>query len=576
MMGAEGAMPIEVLPPEVAAAIAAGEVIERPASAVKELVENALDAGATAISVEIEGGGLRLIRVTDDGCGMAAAELSLAVQRHATSKLRCADDLRGVLTLGFRGEALPSMAAAAELELRSRRPGEAAGAMLEVRDGTAMPPRPAGGPPGTSVTLRDLFGRQPARRKFLRTTGGETAHVAQVVTHFALAYPQVRFALTVDGRRTFESSGSGDLREAAGRVFGVGAAARLLEVRGYDGPPDMLVSGLAGPPDLSRPTRNGIALFVNGRWIQSRRLVYAVESAYETLLGPGRHPVAVIDLRLPPEDLDVNVHPAKAEVRFRDERAVFAALQAAVRSAVIALTPVPQVGALDAPGGAVAEPDGAARALSFWPAPEPADARQGSGPPPLGPAMPLLRVIGQMGTTYIIAEGPDGMYLIDQHAAHERVLYERILGQQAARAPEVQGLLAPATVELTPAQAAVFGTAASRLAELGFDLAPFGERALVARALPAVLAGRDAAAAVGALLDALAEPEAAAEAGADRTTMTLACHAAVRAGMTLSLDEMRELGRRLEGCAAPRTCPHGRPTMMHLSASALDREFRRR
>jgi DNA mismatch repair protein MutL len=562
-------MPITLLPPDVAAAIAAGEVIERPASVVKELVENALDAGATTIGVEVERGGLALIRVTDDGCGMTATELALAIQRHATSKLRTAADLHGVLTLGFRGEGLPSMAAAADLAIRSRPADGEIGAVLEVRDGVPLAPRSAGGPGGTSVAVRDLFARQPARLKFLRTAAAETAQIARIVTHLALAYPQVRFALSVDGRRTFETAGSGDLRDVAARAFGVSVASRLLELRGAGPGRDLLVGGLVSPPDVSRPSRSGIALFVNGRWIASRRLVYAVESAYETLLGSGRHPIAVVDLRLPPEELDVNVHPTKAEVRFRDERAVFAALQSAVRATVLAEAPVPQLAVLE-PTFADAAGD-EPRPLPLW------EAQPGSEPVPSGaprPAVPLLRVIGQMGTTYIIAEGPDGMYLLDQHAAHERVLYERILEQRERRSPEVQGLLDPAVLELAPAQAAVFGAAGEELRALGFEIEPFGDGAAVVRALPAVLAGKDAGRAVAELLDALAEPDA--QPPAERAPMTLACHAAIRAGMSLSLDEMRELVRLLEGCRSPRTCPHGRPTMMHLSADALDREFRRR
>jgi DNA mismatch repair protein MutL len=562
-------MPIVVLPPAVAAEIAAGEVIERPASVVKELIENALDAGATAIAVEIERGGVHLIRVTDDGCGMTAAELALAVQRHATSKLRTADDLRGVLTLGFRGEGLPSMAAAADLHIRSRVPGPTAGAAIEVLDGLPHPPRPSAGPPGTSVTVRNLFGRQPARRKFLRSQGAETAQVAQLVSMMALAYPQVRFSLSVDGRRTLETSGSADLRDVAGRVFGVSAAAGLLEMGGTLDR-DVHVSGLVGPAELTRPSRSGMSVFVNGRWIQSRRLIYAIESAYESMLPAGRHPIAVVDVRLPPEDLDVNVHPTKAEVRFRDERAVFAAVQSAVRKVVAVESPVPRVAQLpEISQQAVGQQEG----LPLW------QSAPATGPDPSGapfiqrPTMPVLRVIGQMGTTYVIAEGPDGMYLIDQHAAHERVLYERILAQQAASAPEVQGMLAPAVVELTPAQAAVLGAAGDDLRRLGFEIDTFGDSAVIVRAVPAVLAPRDTGRAVAELLDALGEPESAPM--ADRAPMTLACHAAVRAGMVLSHEEMRELVRVLETCSAPRTCPHGRPTMMHLSAAALDREFRR-
>ena len=558
-----------MLPPEVAAEIAAGEVIERPASVVKELNENALDAGATTIAVEIERGGTQLIRVTDDGCGMTAEELALAVRRHATSKLRCADDLRGVLTLGFRGEGLPSMAAAGDLTIRSRVPGSPAAATIEVREASVGLVRPAPGPPGTSVTVKDLFGRQPARRKFLRRGAGESAAVAQMVTQFALAYPQVRFSLSSDGRRTFETSGSGDLREVAGRIFGASTAARLLEVGGHDLDRAVHVSGLVSPPDLSRPSRTGMSLFVNGRWIQSRRLLYAVESAYETLLGGGRHPLAVIDVRLPPEDLDVNVHPTKAEVRFRDERVVFAAVQAAVRRVVVGAASVPQLGG--GPPVVEPQPEPAAEAASFWP--ETTEAGTVETSRPRRPTMPPLRVIGQMGTTYVIAEGPDGMYLIDQHAAHERVLYERILTQLSEAGPEVQGLLTPAVVDVTPQQAAAFGAAAEQLTSIGFDIESFGDGALAVRAVPGVLSARDPARAVAELLDALAEPDAAPI--ADRAPMTLACHAAVRAGMTLSLDEMRELVRMLETCDAPRTCPHGRPTMMHLSAAALDREFRR-
>lgn len=577
-------MPIVVLAPEVAAEIAAGEVIERPASAVKELVENALDAGATAVSVEIERGGLDLIRVTDDGRGMSAAELALAIQRHATSKLRTAADLQGVLTLGFRGEALPSLAAAGELTIRSRAAGAMGGAEIDVREGRPGPVVAVGAPAGTSVTLRDLFGRQPARRKFLRTSAGETAQIAQLLSQLALAYPSVRFALTVDGRTTLSTSGGGDRREVAGRVFGAAAGRRLLEVGDGD-EPGISVEGLVSPPDLSRGTRSAVHLTVNGRVVQSRRLTFAVESAYETLLTTGRHPIAVIEVRLAPEELDVNVHPTKAEVRFRDERAVFRAVQGAVRRAVIGGAPVPRLGPAGADGATAAE--AAVGEPSLWGAqasPNQVVIMSGtveSGTPEetprsVGETLPLVRVVGQVGSTYIVGEGPDGMYLIDQHAAHERVLYEQLVAQRHGAAVETQGLLAPVNVELTAAQGAVFGAAQAGLAELGFDVEPFGERAVVVRSVPAVYRGRDPGASVAELLEALAAPEAASPEGADRATMTVACHAAVRAGMTLALEEMRALIRQLERCRSPRTCPHGRPTVMHLSATTLDREFRRR
>ncbi len=563
-------MPIRVLAPEVAARIAAGEVVERPASVVKELVENALDAGATRIGVQIEQGGIALIRVTDDGCGIPAEELPLALERHATSKLGPDGDLTAVATLGFRGEALPSIAAAADLEIVTRVAGAAAGAALRTCDGRREPVRPAAAPVGTTVTVRGLFARQPARRKFLRTPAGEAAQVAQVVSHYALAYPEVAFTLVVDGRRALVSPGRGDPREAAAAVYGARTAAALLEVRG--GEAGIAVRGLVAPPDFARASRAHISLFVNRRWVQHRRLAYAVESAYETLLMSGRHPLAVIEVSLDPAEVDVNVHPAKAEVRFRAEGEVFRAVQQAVRRALVEASPVPRAWPDKAGEAARVQPPGA------WCLPEP-EALPRPVAPPSAPApgrlvLPALRVVGQVAATYVVAEGPAGMYLIDQHAAHERVLYERIRARRGGP-PTAQPLLEAAVFEPTPAQAAALAAYEAELAALGFALEPFGERAVLIRAVPAELAGRDAARAVAEYLDAVAadgpQPD-----RAERAAMTLACHAAVRAGKTLTLDEMRELVRLLEACEAPQSCPHGRPTMVHVSAAALEREFGRR
>ncbi len=562
-------MPIRVLPPEVAARIAAGEVVERPASVVKELVENALDAGATRIGVQVEGGGIALIRVTDDGCGIPAEELPLALERHATSKLGPDGDLAAVATLGFRGEALPSIAAAADLEIVTRVPGAAAGALLRTRDGRREPVRPAAAPVGTTVTVRGLFARQPARRKFLRTPAGEAAQVAQVVSHYALAYPEVAFTLTLDWRRALVSPGSGDPREAAAAVYGARVAAALLEVRGEEA--GVVVRGLVGPPDLARASRAHISLFVNRRWVQHRRLVYAVESAYETLLMNGRHPLAVIDVSLDPAEVDVNVHPAKAEVRFRAEGEVFRVVQQAVRRALVEASPVPTAWPSEADAAAEPEP-------ATWRLPEPEALPRPVAPPPTPMpgrlVLPVLRVVGQVAATYVVAEGPAGMYLIDQHAAHERVLYERIRARQGGP-PTVQALLEPVVFEPTPAQAAALAAYEAELAALGFALEPFGERAVLIRAVPAEMAGRDAARTMAEFLDAMVAGGPPVD-RAERAAMTLACHAAVRAGKTLTVDEMRELVRLLEACAAPQTCPHGRPTMVHVSAAALEREFGRR
>ncbi len=591
-------MSIRVLPPDVAARIAAGEVVERPASVVKELLENALDAGASRITVEVIAGGLDSIRVSDDGCGIEPGELAVAFERHATSKLENDADLGRVLTLGFRGEALPSIAAVADVEMVSRPPGCESAACIRL-----VPEAPAevstrGAPVGTAVTVRRLFARLPARRKFLRSPASETNAVAAVVSHYALAYPETRFSLTLDpdrrsSRQTLQTPGSGDLRDAVSAVYGAEVAATMLKVcgtrnreQGTEGQDGELVSvdGLIGPPQLSRATREYISLFVNRRWIQNRRLAFAVEEAYRGFLMTGRHPVAIVSLRLPNEEVDVNVHPTKAEVRFRDEGAVFGAIQRAVRATLLESAPVPVASSSAA---LVMSPPPSAPLLWQHGVRVDAATRSAVSAPgvtvrpeetPVAPApvvaLPVLRVIGQMGGTYVIAEGPEGMYLIDQHAAHERVLYERFWRKRLEGAPEVQGLLEAVSLEASPRQRVLLSDQAEPLREHGFDIEPFGDGAFVLRSIPQQLAGGDVRQAVLEFLDRMVEESEGDR--HDRVAMSLACHGAIRAGKTLSMDEMRELIRQLEESEAPNTCPHGRPTMIHLSADTLAREFGRR
>lgn len=585
----EYCVPIRVLAPEVAARIAAGEVVERPASVVKELVENALDAGASRVSVEIAAGGLESVRVTDDGCGIEPAELLTAFERHATSKLADDADLARVLTLGFRGEALPSIAAVAEVEVVSRPPGAESGAFARL-----VPEAPAeigsrGAPVGTQISVGHLFGRVPARRKFLRTPSAESNAIASVVTHYALAYPEVRFSLTLDGRQSFATPGSGDLRDAAAAVYGLATAAEMLAVEG-EGP--LAVSGLAGAPSLSRASRAYVSLFVNRRWIQNRRLAYAVQEAYQGLLMTGRHPIAVLNIACPYEDVDVNVHPTKSEVRFRDESAVFGAVQRAVRSALVARSPVPA--GVTAEAGLVLSPQpwtpplwerGFRReaspphpAVGLKAAPQTENGAAGPqtsvGVTTAAAALPVLRVIGQFGSVYVIAEGPDGMYMIDQHAAHERVLYEQFCLARAARRPDVQGLLEPVSLDLSPRLRTLVAEEGEALSGHGFGIEPFGEGSLILRSLPAPLGRGDVREAVESFLESLLSEEEGDR--RDRVAMSLACHGAIRAGKTLTLDEMRELMRQLEASESPHTCPHGRPTMVHMSAEALARGFGRR
>jgi len=573
-------MTIRVLPPDVSARIAAGEVVERPAAVVKELIENSIDAVATRITIETAGGGIDLIRVTDDGSGIDADELPTAFERHATSKLIDEAGLVTVPTLGFRGEALPSIAAVAEVEMTSRLRGQDSAASIRFTYGSPPETTTSGAPEGTVVTVGEIFGQLPARRKFLRSPTSENNAVTAVVTHYALAYPHVRFSLTLDGRQTVQTSGSGDLRDAAAAIHGTEIGAAMIEVQPIEGK-TTAVHGLIAPPQISRSNRKYISLFMNGRWIQSRRLAFAIEEAYSGMLMVGRHPIAILHLRVPPEEVDVNVHPTKAEVRFRDESAVFSAIQRSVRQALTDSSPVPTTMPLgDGPlAGQPTTPPLWQHAVSLESRRPDVTSAETASPTAVGvqtPAatLPVLRVIGQFGGTYVIAEAPEGMFLIDQHAAHERVLYERFWSLRQQKAPEVQGLLEPMTLQVSAQHNTLLGQQADALKEHGFELEEFGEGTILVRALPPSLAGPDAGQAVISLLDTMLEEGEGDR--RDRVAMSLACHGAIRAGKTLTMDEMRELIHQLEETATPNTCPHGRPTMVHMSADVLAREFGRR
>ena len=587
-------MPIRVLSPQEAGRIAAGEVIERPASIVKELIENALDAQARQITIEARQGGIALLRITDDGEGIPPDELRLAFERHATSKVSSEADLWRITTLGFRGEALPSIAAAADVELASRPAGALVAGRIVLRDGEVAHQGSAGAPPGTSVTVQHLFQHQPARQKFLRSPAAEAGQIASVVGQYALAYPEVRFTLRSDNRTVLTTPGNGDLRDAAAAVYDVKLAAELLPIDGdLDGAIQVL--GLVGSPAVSRANRSYLSLFANRRAIRHRALTFAIVEAYQGMLPSGRFPVAIVEVRVPPEEVDVNVHPAKTEVRFRDERAVFAAVQRTVRRTLSARAPVPaldpQGSGFDS-GAAVLEESSVSwqpnlpkrdnqlpdRPISHVRA-SGTDARTSNIEPQTTaahPELPLLRPVGQVSNTYVIAEGPEGMYLIDQHAAHERVLYERYLVDRREGVEEVQPLLQPTPVELTARQRALLESFGAELAAAGLALDPFGDGASIVRAVPPALAGSDVTRAVGEFLDLLGREDGPSEEPSHRVAASLACHAAVRAGQSMSDDEQRELLRLLEATEHPRTCPHGRPTMIHLSADSLARQFRRR
>ncbi len=588
-------MQIHLLPPEVASQIAAGEVIERPASVVKELLENALDAGARHITIRIDSAGRRLIEVADNGTGIPADQVLLAVARHATSKLQSAEDLFHISTLGFRGEALASIGSIARLTITSRAQGADAAAQLRVEGGQAGSVAPVGAPQGTVIRVEDLFFNVPARLKFLKSDSTEKRHIDELVTRYALAYPQVRFHLFQDDRPSLMTSGNGDRREVLATLYGVDIARQMLEViSAEDG---LGVTGFISPIHLTRSNRREILFFVNGRPIHDQALSAALVQAYHTLLMVGRYPLAVLFLELPPEVVDVNVHPAKAEVRFRDADAIFRGVQRAARRALLSATPVPGLSSAfnwgqptSAPVGVPAKTPGLDWQLAAE-SPvgvdtslvEPAlPVAQSAGlhqPALAGARIPLLRLVGQIAASYLVAEGPDGLYLIDQHAAHERVLFERFISLHQAQGAGIpsQSLLEPVLVELPSASARSISEQLPLLSHLGFSIEPFGAGAFLIRAIPSLLVGMPPSAALAVLVEDFEEDEKPLQAEQEARIIARVCkRAAVKAGQVLSQDEQRTLLSDLEACASPRTCPHGRPTMIHLSVDLLERQFGRR
>ncbi len=577
-------MPIQLLTTETIGKIAAGEVVERPASVVKELLENALDAGARRISVEIRNGGSDLIEVVDDGHGMSPEDLAAAIQRHATSKLSAFEDLDTLRTLGFRGEALPSIAAVASVLIASRTAEAPVGSEVRVDFGAVGPVHMSAIPVGTRVSVRDLFANVPARRKFLRQASTEAGYATRVVSSYAAAYTGVAVTLMVDGRRVFGTDGSGDDVAAATGVYGpeVGQAAlRLVPLDEVAAVPGVTVTGWVGAPAVTRSHRNGLVFFVNGRWIQSRALSFALEEAYHSLLMVGRHPVAVVHVALDPAIVDVNVHPTKAEVKFVDERAVCRAVQRAAHAALLGAPqdalPRVQFAAsagqteqrpMDLPRPRWGPDPDTGRETSRAGDPAPEDEKHASG-------VPILRVLGQVGGTYIIAEGPQGMYLIDQHAAHERVLYEKILAQISGRMADKQPLLDPLIVDLSPEELGIYERSAEELAQIGFDVEPFGQGSVAVRAVPAMMRNVDVAERLRLILKELVEGGAG-DSWLDSVAISTACHTSIRAGQPLSLPEMRELVAELERSSQPRACGHGRPTMLHMAQADLERQFSRR
>jgi DNA mismatch repair protein MutL len=634
---------IRILEEDVANKIAAGEVVERPASVVKELVENAVDAGATRVIVEVEEGGKKLIRVTDNGCGMTAQEAVLALQRHATSKISRAEDLAAVRTLGFRGEALPSVASVSRLTILTRARGELEGVRLEADAGEIRELEPAGAAEGSIITIRDLFYNTPARLKFLKTNRTELGQICDTLTRLALSHPGITVRLIADEEESLHAPGSPDPLNTITALYGKDLARELLPVS-YSRS-GLAVEGYVSRPTLTRPTRSGQHLFVNGRWVRNRTLTHALDEAYRATMHPGRFPFAVLHVEIDPALVDVNVHPTKAEVRFLREWEVHRALFEAVRQALgttepaLASEPLARQQTLgpealrggpwlptalpidpsdpfaggdpgaDIPPHLRGEPPpqfpgytpenpvwsrspygGAGPALSpeAYP-PLPPEAAPQLSMPELQVSASSLRPIAQLWNSYILTEGPTGLLVIDQHLAHERVLFDRLQAAGAEEPAVVQRLAVPVTLQLIQREAVMVEELLPELARIGFELEAFGRHAFVVRAVPAFVSPGVELATLRGLLDELMENrgasphEEATRSGAgsgrahlpDRVAATAACKAAVKKGSRLGVEEIRQLLEDLARTANPHTCPHGCPIAVEISYQELLRRFKR-
>jgi DNA mismatch repair protein MutL len=595
---------VHILPEQVASQIAAGEVVERPASAVKELIENALDAGARNVAIEIERGGLGLISVTDDGCGMNREDAILSLRRHATSKIRSASDLIAIRTLGFRGEALASIASVAKMKLMTRQGADAHGIELVVDAGNLEEERACGMAAGTRIEVRELFFNTPARLKFMKTIATEQSAIAEVVQRLALANHAIAFSVAADGRNLFSFPRANSALERVRQAFGGKLASQMLQFSlGRNG---LSVTGLATMSHESFATPRMIFTFVNGRAVRDKLLSRAVTQAYQTLMPRGRHPAVVLFLELRHDDVDVNVHPMKTEVRFKTAGAVFEVVYHALRDRLanqtdigastnaapvsimsdageVSAPPMPQQFAqTDRPlrlvaDGAPVRVEQRPLNLGFQRAPEPA---QNGIAPIREAAVPMystLKILGQIFAGYIALEGEEGLLLVDQHAAHERVTFEKLRAEMRNGGIRSQSMLTPTTIELNPARAAHIEAALPELRAMGFDLEPFGPATLLLKGAPAVFGVEGGAKLLSDMLDSMGENglRASGEGALEEWLKTLACHGSVRVGRALEEREIRELLAELDRTQFKTNCPHGRPVHINFARGQIERMFRR-
>lgn len=589
---------VRLLPDDLINKIAAGEVVERPASVVKELVENSIDAGCTEVSVDVAEGGKAHVRVVDNGHGMGRDDALLSVERHATSKIRTFEDLERIVSLGFRGEALPSIAAVSRFTLTTSDGTGPAGTRIEIDGGRIRKVTEAASPRGTEIEVRDLFHNVPARRKFLKSGATEMAHISHFLDHVALCYPGLYVRLTHNGRKVSEYPPVKSLEERVLQVYGADVAEGLLPIKGNE--EGLVVRGLVSRPGMSRGDRKYQELFVNGRWVRNNTLNHALYEAYHSLLMRNRHPMALLFVEIAPGAVDVNVHPAKSEVRFHETRRVHDIVRRTVQEALLGdgknpgplplSNSTPDFSRYREPASSawaaretVAERPGryAGAAVETVPAPEqgsePSTVRGAEG---MFPAASVEQPCFQVHQSYIVVETPEGIEILDQHAAHERILYDRYRRTLGNNAVEVQGLLFPVQVNLPAGEVAVLNEHMDLLRRMGIDIDFFGEGTFIVRGLPSFLAakdGNDPAALLSEIAEELITREKSSKFGEleERLVLLLICHSSVRARQSLDLREMRELLKSLAATEMPATCPHGRPIKVSFSVRELERMFKR-
>lgn len=574
-------MPIIVLPKEVSSKIAAGEVVERPVSVVKELLENSIDAGAREISIKIEQAGKKLIEVTDNGKGIAYKESDIALKRYATSKISSMEDLEKIQTLGFRGEALASIAAVSRFMIESKLENEETGFNSVIEGGDEIGKKPIGRSVGTLIRVEDLFFNVPARLKFLKKDITERRLISLIVSRYALFYAGIRFSLVQEGKKVLATNGNNNRREILSQMYDLETAKSLLEINYSD--EYLQLEGYTSPLNITRSTRKEILFFINGRLVSDPVLSSAITRGYHGLLMVGRFPITNLFINISPTEVDINVHPTKAEIRLKNSNRVFTATQRIIRKTIAAYAPyaavppriwktpvqVKKIGHLkidfDNPAGSTQEVGSSEQQKYVH-----LDTQKTSG-------LPLLRLIGQLGLTYIAAEGPDGLYLIDQHAAHERILFEKIANQGMDENIS-QFLLEPIAVTLPANQFERLEQQIDLLAGIGFQLELFGPSAYKIMAVPQVLSYIDPKEAlISAISDDQNTPKELVDTKNREKMITRICkRLAIKGGQVLSTQEQKQLIRDLEKCNNPRTCPHGRSTMIHISVDVLERQFGRR